>query len=109
MSKGLRDKVLLLLEEHARTGSPYLKEDKEIADRLGVSVGEIQRQLDILESQGLIGSANAREGHRARISPQGSLVVEELEGLAEEHRVRFSGSRCQRSSTSHDAHRDPPD
>lgn len=81
MSKNLRDRILLLLEEHARTGSPYFKGDTEIADCLGVPVREIQRQLDILESQMLISSANSFEGHSARISPQGSLAVEELQEL----------------------------
>lgn len=79
MSKGLRDQILLLLEEHARTGSPYFKEDKEIAEQLGRSVDEIQRQLDILESRGLITAANSYEGNSARISPQGSLEAEQLE------------------------------
>ncbi len=84
MSKNLRNRILLLLEEHARTGSPYFKGEIEIADCLGVPGQEIQRQLDILESQRLISSANSFEGHSARISPQGSLAVEELHELEEE-------------------------
>lgn len=87
MSKALRDKIILLLQEHARSDSPYFKEDEELAVRLGESVGEIQRQLDILESQGLISSANAREGRRARISPQGYLLAEELEEWEGKHQA----------------------
>lgn len=78
MSRDLRNQILLLLEEHAETGSPYFKQDKEIAERLGRSVGEIQRQMDILESQGLITPANSRDGNSARINPRGLLRVEEI-------------------------------
>lgn len=78
MSQGLRDEILLLLEEHAVTGSPSYKGDKEIAKQLGRPVVEIQRQMDILESQGLITPANSRDGNSARINPRGLLRVEEL-------------------------------
>jgi transcription initiation factor IIE alpha subunit len=74
MSKGLRDEILFLLEEHAKTGSQYFKGDKEIAERLGHPVDEIQRQMDILESQELITSANSRDGNSARINPRGLLT-----------------------------------
>jgi DNA-binding Lrp family transcriptional regulator len=84
MSKKLRKNILMLLEEHARTGSPDFKDDTEIANRLGVPVGEIQRQLDMLESQGLITSANSYGGHAARISSRGSLAVERLEESSDE-------------------------
>jgi hypothetical protein len=78
MSGSLRDEILLLLEEHARTHPHHYKGDKEIAERLGRSVGEVQRQMDILESQGLITPANSRNGNNALINPRGLLRVEEL-------------------------------
>jgi transcription initiation factor IIE alpha subunit len=79
MSKQLRIHLLLLLEEHSRTGSPAYKQDTDLAHATGAALDEIRRQLDILEAQGLITSANARDGHTARIKPEGSLAVERLE------------------------------
>jgi len=79
MHKELRDQILLCLEEHARTGSLYFKSDKEIAEQLGRPVSEINRQLDILDSQGLITPANSHQGNSARINPRGSLAVEQIE------------------------------
>lgn len=84
MSKQLRVEILLALEEHARSRSPKFVADAELSTRFQKPVDEIQRQLDILESQGLISSANSFGGHAARITPQGSLVVEELEEGLEE-------------------------
>ena len=93
MSRQLREKILLILEEHARTDSSYYKEDKEIAEQLGHSVGEIQRQLNILESQGLITAANSHDGNSALISPKGSLEVERFEeSLGESKRLDDLGT-----------------
>jgi hypothetical protein len=99
MSKELRDQILQALEEHARTGSLHFKEDEEIAKQLGRSVGEIRRQLDILDSQELITSANSHQGNSARISPKGSLAVEQLEVP---NKARTSGGISVFISHSHD-------
>jgi len=78
MSQELRIKILLHLERHSRTGSPYFVGEAEIAKATGESALEIRRQLDILESQGLTTEANSQDGHEARISPAGTLAVESL-------------------------------
>ena len=52
MSDTLRAQILLILDEHSRTGSAESKSDKDIATATGQDIGEIQRQLDILESEG---------------------------------------------------------
>jgi len=66
------------LEQHSRLGSPKYKDDTALAEATGQTVEEIRRQLDILEVQGLITSANTFGGHSARISPQGSFAIEGL-------------------------------
>jgi hypothetical protein len=81
MSQELRTRILLLLEQHSRLGSQTYKDDTALAEATSQTVEEIRRQLDILEVQGLITSANAFGGHSARISPKGSFAVE---GLMEE-------------------------
>jgi hypothetical protein len=76
VSQELRTRILLLLEQHARTGSPAFVRDTELAEATGQSVEEIRRQLDILGSEGFIKSANSHSGYNARISPTGSLAIE---------------------------------
>ncbi|MGB4782770.1 winged helix-turn-helix domain-containing protein [Candidatus Methylomirabilis sp.] len=78
MSEELRIKLLYLLEEHSKTGSNEYKPDSDLANELGVSTQDVQKQLDILETQELIKSANTFGGHNAIISPKGSLVIEQI-------------------------------
>lgn len=82
MSEELRIKLLCLLEEHSRTGSNEFKSDTDLAKELGVSTKDVQKQLDILETEGLIKSANTFGGHNAIISPKGSLAVEQINAQA---------------------------
>lgn len=82
MSEELRIKLLCLLEEHSNAGSVEYKSDTEMATKLGVSKQDVQQQLDILETQGLIKSANTFGGHNAIISPAGSLAVERITAQA---------------------------
>lgn len=78
MSNGLRTQLLLILEEHDRTGSPTFKDDSELADMLDVSKSEIERQLKILESRGLVLLSETMDSTSARITPEGSVAVENL-------------------------------
>lgn len=78
MSQEVRIQVLILLEQHSRTGSPRFLGDTELSEATGIPIEEIRRQLDILESQGLTRTAKSHDGRRARISPEGTLAVEGL-------------------------------
>jgi hypothetical protein len=78
MSEQLRIEILIALEAHDRSGSPYYVGDEQLSEKLGAPVHEIRRQMDLLEAQGLTRTANSHDGRRARISPQGMLVVERL-------------------------------
>jgi DNA-binding transcriptional ArsR family regulator len=78
MAGELRARILIILDEHSRTGAPTYVADTELVEATGEPLQEIQRQLDILEAQGLIKPANVQQGRRSRISPAGSLAVESL-------------------------------
>ena len=83
MSDTLRAQILLILDEHSRTGSAESKSDKDIATATGQDIGEIQRQLDILESEDLVSVAKAMgPTYGARIKPKGLVVVERLRSPA---------------------------
>ncbi len=108
MSKKLRTHLLRLLEEHARTGSTKFKQDTGLAQATGHPVAEIRRQLDMLEVQHLITSANSSNRHNARISPRGSLFLEELEETLITETTEAAGSTTSvKRSYYEDFFRDP--
>ena len=78
MSQEVRSRILVLLEQHSRSGSPTFVGDAELSAATGLPVEETRRQMDILESQELTRTANSHDGRRARISPSGILAVEGL-------------------------------
>jgi diguanylate cyclase (GGDEF)-like protein len=78
VAKELRAQILLALEQHSRAGAPSYVTDTELAEAMGAPVVEIRRQLDMLEEERLIKSANSHDGHSARISAAGSLKLETL-------------------------------
>ena len=81
MSTELRTHILLLLDEHSKTGSDDFKMDRDLATTTGRPVQEIQRQLDILGSQRLVLLAKAQgPTYGARIQPEGSLLIEQIKG-----------------------------
>jgi predicted transcriptional regulator len=82
MSQELRSKILILLDEHSRTGSAQNFEDIRLSEVTGAEIQEVRRQMDVLESEGLIKSANSFGGHSARIAPRGVLAVEQLRATA---------------------------
>lgn len=83
MSDTLRAQILLILDDHSRTGSATFKKDKDIAAATGQDVGDVQRQLDILESEDLVSLAKAMgPTYEAQIKPKGMVVVERLRSPA---------------------------
>lgn len=78
MSDELRAQILFILDAYARTGSPYLKTDEELADLVGQSIDEIGRQLDILALDDLILLSKTHTSQSAAIKPKGTLLVERL-------------------------------
>ncbi len=94
MSDILRTQILAILDEHSRTGSAEFKSDKDIAIATGHDVGEIQRQLDILESEGLVLLAKAMgPTYGSRIKPKGMVVMERLRDAAQQPLSRRIGFR----------------
>lgn len=79
MSNQLRSAILLLLNQHHRSSSPYVKADHELAATLGVPVANVQRQLDILASDGYVQLAKTMgPSYGAWITPKGMAVIDEL-------------------------------
>lgn len=89
----LRAQILVLLQEHSRSGSPYYVTDEELSAATGEPIRTIREQLDILEAQALTTTANSRDGRRARISPSGLLAAEELGSPSKEEKQRSIGFR----------------
>lgn len=87
----LRAEILIFLQEHSRTGSPYYVSDEQLSAATGEPVRTIQEQLDILEAEGLTTTANAQQGRRARISPAGLIAAEQLASSLEEGQSRSIG------------------
>ena len=95
MSDVLRARILVILDEHAHTGSAEFKSDKDIAAATGQPVNEIYRQLDILESEGLVWLAKAMgPTYGARIEPKRMLLVEQLRDPGEASPSRPVGFRA---------------
>jgi pyrimidine deaminase RibD-like protein len=78
MSQACRDAILLFLDDRHSVDPSRTVDDAEIAAALSIPLDEVQRQLDILESQCLINAANSFENQSAWISPRGLLAVEEI-------------------------------
>lgn len=79
MSESLRVQILAILDQHSRAGSAEFKSDKDIAHAMGQDIGEIQRQLDILEAEDFVSLTKAMgPTYGARIKPKGMVAVERL-------------------------------
>lgn len=64
--------------EHEATGSSAYMEDKELASAIGVPLADVQRQIRILESNGLLDVAAAMgPSYGVRLTPQGELALEQ--------------------------------
>ena len=79
-AKALRLAVLGILYDHARTGSSELLQAKDISSKLeGTTFQDIERELENLESLGLVKLARKMGGnHSAWITPKGRLHWEQV-------------------------------
>lgn len=94
-STARRTAILLLLDERHRQDASRTVDDTDIAETLDLQVEEVRRQLDILEEEGLIRSANTFGGHSAYISPRGMAAADGLRDAAQaapEKKVGFEGA-----------------
>lgn len=67
--------------EHEATGSAAYMEDKDLASAIGVPLVDVQRQIRILESNGLLDVAAAMgPTYGVRLTPQGELALEQSSG-----------------------------
>jgi hypothetical protein len=74
----LRDKILKIIYDHERTGTPTFIEASQIAEELGLTTIEIDEQLEILEWHQYAKLAKAGAGnHGARLTPLGKQRVKE--------------------------------
>jgi transcription initiation factor IIE alpha subunit len=73
-----REAMLLFLDERQRREPSRTVDDTEIVDAKGLPLEEVRRQLDILENQDLIKSANTFGQHSAYISPKGMAAADRL-------------------------------
>jgi len=77
MSDTLRTQILAILDDSRQNRFGQFMSDKDIAIATGQDVAEIQRQLDILESEDLVALAKAMgPTYGARIKPKGMIVRE---------------------------------
>jgi predicted ArsR family transcriptional regulator len=82
-STARRTAILLLLDERHRQDPSWTVDDTELAESLNIPVEEVRRQLDILEDEELIRSANTFGGHSAYISPKGMAAADGLRDAAQ--------------------------
>ena len=77
----LRGEIKRRVGEHEATGSPAYTEDKDLAAAIGVPLVDVQRQIRILESNGLLDVAAAfGPSYGVRLTPQGELALEQASG-----------------------------
>lgn len=83
MNQQLRLAILLILQEHEKTGSANFIEDAELAEELGQPIDEIQRQLRILRDQELVDlTEQFGPSYSAVIGPRGLLYLDQVEEQA---------------------------
>ena len=94
MKDHLRAQILLILDQHSRSGSSEFKSDKDLAKETTQELKEIQRQLDILESRELVTLAKTMgPTYGARITPEGLLAIEQMQDAARQQPSRPIGFR----------------
>lgn len=77
----LRGEIMRRVGAHEATGSSAYMEDKELATAIGVPLADVQRQIRILESNGLLDVAAAfGPTYGVRLTPQGELAIEQASG-----------------------------
>ena len=74
----LRGEIMRRVADHDATGSSAYMEDKDLATAIGVPLLELQRQIRILESNGLLDvAATFGPSYAVRLTPQGELAIEQ--------------------------------
>jgi hypothetical protein len=77
----LRGEILRRVGEHEATGSNAYMADKELARATGAPLVDVQRQIRILESHGLLDvAATFGPTYGVRLTAQGELALEESSG-----------------------------
>ncbi|MCX6021243.1 MAG: hypothetical protein NTZ05_05870, partial [Chloroflexi bacterium] len=79
--KEIRRRILELIAEHENTDASTYVDDADLAVSLSISITQVQRQMDILEQEGLLKTANTFGSQSALLSPSGwrALEVEDHE------------------------------
>jgi Fe2+ or Zn2+ uptake regulation protein len=78
VSQDLRNAILKFLEQHDRSElSNQYVDDTTLGDAIGAPVEDVRRQMDILESQNYIRTANTMDSQSAQITPQGLILIEQ--------------------------------
>jgi hypothetical protein len=74
----LRSEILQRVSEHEATGSAAYMADTDLATAIDLPLGDVQRQIRILESSGLLDVAAAfGPSYGVRLTSQGELALEE--------------------------------
>ena len=74
----LRREIVRRVGEHEATGSSTYVPDKDLANTIGVPLVDVQRQIRILESNGLLDvAATMGPSYSVRLTPQGELALEQ--------------------------------
>lgn len=74
----LRGEIVRRVGEHMATGSSAYVEDKDLAPAIGAPLIDVQRQIKILESNGLLEVvATFGPSYAVRLTPQGELALEQ--------------------------------
>ena len=74
----LRGEIMRRVGEHEATGESAYIEDKILATTISVPLADVQRQIRILESNGLLDvAATFGPTYAVRLTPQGELALEQ--------------------------------
>jgi DNA-binding MarR family transcriptional regulator len=77
----LRGEIMGRVGEHMATGSAAYVEDKDLAAAIGAPLIDVQRQIKILESNGLLEVvATFGPSYAVRLTPQGERALERASG-----------------------------
>jgi hypothetical protein len=74
----VRAEIMRRVGDHMATGSAAYLEDKDLAATIGAPLIDVQRQIKILESNGLLDVAAAfGPSYGVRLTAQGELALEQ--------------------------------
>jgi hypothetical protein len=77
-SNTLREEIMRLVGEHEATESSAYVEDNTLANAIAVPLVDVQRQIRIMESSGLLDvAATFGPTYAVRLTPQGELALDQ--------------------------------